>query len=71
MARLSRRFTKEKHAGSSLARAGMGHHVCPYSLESVLTSAFASTFRSQPAESQLSAPEPDKSARKPFTQEVP
>jgi hypothetical protein len=62
---------REKSAGSGLARAGTRHHVCSYSLEPVLTSAFACTFQSRSAESQLSAPEPDKSARNPFVQEVP
>jgi hypothetical protein len=70
VARLLRRLTKEKHAGSGLARAGTEHHVFSYSLEPALGLAFACTFQSRPAELQLSALEPDKSARKPFTQEV-
>jgi hypothetical protein len=70
MARFLRRLTKEKRVGSGVARAGTDNNFRSYALEPVLTSVFAYTFRGRPAESHLLAPEPDKSARKSFAQEV-
>jgi hypothetical protein len=59
-------FSRKKHAGSSLARAGMGHNLYSYSLELALTC----IFRSRPVESFPFPLKPEKFARESFAQGV-